>query len=209
MIEILSVVLLIVVAWNVALRAEQAQRVVLLAAHLGRYRIEKRMEALTEGYLRALGDTHTHGRELLWEQLAVTEQQLLADLTQLHAGLADVWGEKLRISRLPVPLPRAAQLFPAATFGLREALAIHIQGLTRGIQNPQGLPARDRAFVLTAEMLLLQHTCLWFCRSLSRASAHLVARHQTRYEQVLQSVSVETRQAYGGLQGLGMRRAGL
>jgi len=201
MMEILLAALPLVVVWTLAVKAEQGQRVVLLASHLGRYRIEKRMESLTEGYLRALDDTHAHGRDMLWEQLALTEQQLLADLTQLQVGLAEVWGEKLRVSRLPLAIPRAAQLFPAATFGLREALAIHIQGLTQGMLNAKGLCARDRAFVLTAEMLLLQHTCLWFCRTLPRASAHLAFRHQTGYAQVVQSVSDETRKAYTELVG--------
>jgi hypothetical protein len=209
MIEILFVVVLFAGVWTFALRAEQAQRVALLAGHLGRYRIEKRMESLTEGYLRAVGDTQAHGRDLLWEQLALTEQQLLADLTQLHAGLAEVWGEKLRVSRLPVAIPRATLLFPVATFGLREALAIHLQGLTQGVLNTKGLSARDRAFVLTAEMLLLQHTCLWFCRTLPRASAHLAFRHQTRYAQVVQSVSEETRKAYTELVGHRLTQARL
>jgi hypothetical protein len=209
MIEMLFVVVLGVGVWTFALRAEQAQRVALLAQHLGRYRIEKRMESLTEGYLRALGDDQAHGRDLLWEQLALTEQQLLADLTQLQAGLAEVWGEKLRVSRLPVAIPRATLLFPDATFGLREALAIHLQGLTEGMLNAKGLSPRDRAFVLTAEMLLLQHTCLWYCRSLPRASAHLAFRHQTGYAQVVQSVSDETRRAYAELVGHRIARAHL
>ena len=34
---------------------DQRQRIVLLGSHLARYDIEKLMEGLTEGYLRALG----------------------------------------------------------------------------------------------------------------------------------------------------------
>jgi hypothetical protein len=69
------------------------------------------------------------------------------------------------------------------------------------MDNTQGLSPRDRAFTLTAEMLLLQHSCLWFCRTQNRASAHLLLRHKTSYAQVVQSVSLPTRQAYCKLVG--------
>ena len=36
---------------------DQRQRIALLGSHLSRYDIEKLMEGLTEGYLRALGET--------------------------------------------------------------------------------------------------------------------------------------------------------
>ena len=39
----------------------------------------------------------------------------------------------------------------------------------------------------------MQHTCHWFCNSKTVASARLLARHQTTYEQVLASVTPETR----------------
>jgi len=42
----------------------------------------------------------------------------------------------------------------------------------------------------------MQHSCHWFCRSKTIASARMLAQHKTRYEQALQAVSPETRQAY-------------
>jgi hypothetical protein len=50
-------------------------------------------------------------------------------------------------------------------------------------------------------MLLLQHSCHWFCKSKSVASARVLVRHQTPYAQVLASVSPETRRAYLDLLG--------
>jgi hypothetical protein len=47
-----------------------------------------------------------------------------------------------------------------------------------------------------AEMFLMQHSCHWFCRSKTIASARMLAQHQTRYEQALDAVSPETREAY-------------
>ena len=60
-------------------------------------------------------------------------------------------------------------------------------------------PARERAFTLSAELFLMQHSCHWFCRSRTIASARLLARHQTPHAQVLASVSPETRNAYAAL----------
>lgn len=48
---------------------------------------------------------------------------------------------------------------------------------------------KRRAFTMTAELMLMQHTCHWFCRSRTVASMRLLARHKTAYEQVLQSVA--------------------
>jgi hypothetical protein len=53
--------------------------------------------------------------------------------------------------------------------------------------------------MLSAELYLMQHTCHWFCKSRTVASARLLARHKTSYQQVLESVSPQTRQAYEAL----------
>ena len=47
-----------------------------------------------------------------------------------------------------------------------------------------------------AQLLLMQHTCHWFCRSKSTASVRMQVRHQTSYAQLLAAVSPQTRQAY-------------
>ena len=54
---------------------------------------------------------------------------------------------------------------------------------------------------MMAELFLMQHSCHWFCKSKPVASARLILRHQTPYEQVLQSVAPDTRQAYLALTG--------
>jgi hypothetical protein len=45
-------------------------------------------------------------------------------------------------------------------------------------------------------MLLMQHSCHWFCRSRALACARLLAHHHTSYEQVLESVDPTTREDY-------------
>ncbi|MDB5878990.1 MAG: hypothetical protein JWQ41_2404, partial [Variovorax sp.] len=51
------------------------------------------------------------------------------------------------------------------------------------------------------ELFLMQHTCHWFCRSKTVASARMMARHQTSYALLLDSVSPTTRAAYQTLVG--------
>ena len=55
---------------------------------------------------------------------------------------------------------------------------------------------KRRAFTMTAELMLMQHTCHWFCKSRTVAAMRLIARHKTAYEQVLESVAPATRKAY-------------
>jgi hypothetical protein len=64
------------------------------------------------------------------------------------------------------------------------------------VENSHGLTPRDKAYTLSAELFLMQHTCHWYCRSRAVASARLLARHQTSYAQVLAAVAPSTRQAY-------------
>jgi acyl transferase domain-containing protein len=82
---------------------------------------------------------------------------------------------------------------------MRQALAIHAQGIERAVRNESGLSLRDKAYTLSAELFFMQHTCHWFCKSRAIASARLMARHQTPHAQVLASVTPATRAAYSAL----------
>jgi hypothetical protein len=97
---------------------------------------------------------------------------------------------------LKLALPGIDKVLPQATFDTRRVLQIHAQGIDRVVRNVASLAPRDRAFMLMAEMFLMQHSCHWFCRSKTIASARMMAQHQTRYEQALDAVSPETREAY-------------
>ncbi|AVS75284.1 hypothetical protein [Paracidovorax cattleyae] len=180
---------------------QQRRRIGLLARHLANYQIEKLMENLLEGYLRALGEKEEARRDQIWQLLRTTEQQLAEQFQRFAAEFSQVPHEKTRVSRIPVALPFALQLFPAASFDLRQAFVVHAQGIARGVRNDAGLTQRDKAFTLTAELLLMQHTCHWFCKSKTVASARMVARHRTPHQQLVESVSPETRRAYLALVG--------
>lgn len=180
---------------------DQNRCIALLGSHLGRYQIEKLMESLTEGYLRALGESDAERRAQIWNLLGTTELELCAQFNRFAAGISGVDAADARVSRLPVFIPFVDRLFPGATFDLRQALAIHAQGIDRAAKNELNQPLKNKAFTLSAEMFLMQHTCHWYCRSRTVASARMLARHKTSYEQVLASVSPETRQAYCALIG--------
>jgi hypothetical protein len=74
--------------------------------------------------------------------------------------------------------------------------SVHETDIDALVRNEAGLAQKDKAFTLTAELLLMQHSCQWFCRSKATASARMMARHQTPHEQLVASVSAETRNAY-------------
>lgn len=200
--ELLIVLLLLAIGVQVAKAREQRQRIALLGGYLARYQIEKLMENLTEGYLRALDADDAERRAQIWRMLETGEVELSAQLQRLVEDFSRIWGDLALVSTLPVALPLATKLFPRATFDLRQALTIHAEGIAAVVANEAGRSPRDKAHMLTAELFLLQHSCHWFCRSGAVASARLLARHQTNHAQVLAAVSPRTREAYQRLTGV-------
>lgn len=180
-------------------RREEGQRIALLGSLLHNYRLEERMQQLTDGYLRALGEADAERAAPIWQNLGTTEEALQRELQQLADDLKDVWGERLRVSCWPVGVPMATRLFPQYSFDLRALVQLHAGAVAEVLRNDQGLSRRDRAFRATAELLLFQHSCHWFCRSKNVASARLLARHRSTYEQVLAAVAPATREAYESL----------
>ncbi len=179
---------------------EQQRRIALLGAALGKYQIEQLMENLTEGYLRWLGENDPARREQVWSLLGTTEQSLVAQFNSFARDFARVDAPQAQVSKLPFTIPFAQPLLPGARlFDARKAFALHAHGIEATVQNLQQLSARDRAFTMTAELYLMQHTCHWFCRSRTVASARLLARHKTSYRQVVDAVLPETRRAYQAL----------
>ena len=86
---------------------EQRKRIAILGMHLSHYQIEKLMEALTEGYMRALGESSAERRDQVWSLLSTTEQQLSEQFSRFAADFAKVSEEDARVSRLPIALPFA------------------------------------------------------------------------------------------------------
>jgi len=188
------------VGYTLKSRAE-GRRIALLGLHLGNYQIEKLMETLTDGYARALGENDAARRGSIWQLMNGTEEKLAAQFKQLADSMAKVDAAETGVNLWPWPLSEAAPWAPSACFDLRKALKIHADGLVRAADRSTDISPSSRAFTLSAELFLMQHTCHWFCKSKTIASARMLVRHQTTYEMVLQSVSPETRQAYSALVG--------
>ncbi len=128
---------------------EQRRRIALLAQHLGEYRVEKLMETLTQGYLRALGEADPERAGSIWQLLASAEQDLATQFSRFAAGFARVDAAQTRVSTIPWALPLADRLFPQATFDVRDAFRLHADGIARVVGNAAGLSPKDKAFTLS------------------------------------------------------------
>lgn len=175
---------------------DQRRRIAVLGQQLQHYSLEKHIEALVEGYLRALGEEDASRSEQIWGLMRTHETALADQLGRLARDMARLDADTVRVSKLAWGIPFADKLFPTATFDLREAIDIHARGVAAAVAEQPGRSDKDKAFTVMAEMYLFQHTCHWFCRSKNIASARLMARHRTAYKQVVAAVSPETRRAY-------------
>ena len=200
--EFLTLVVLVAIGTYVLKTRDQTRRIRLLGSHLGQYQIEKLMETLTDGYLRCLGEKDESRREQIWALLAQSELALSSQFDKFAAGFAKVDVAQTRVSKLPIALPFADRLLPGATFDVRQVFLVHARGIAAAAANTAQQSPRDKAFKLSAELFLMQHTCHWFCRSRAVASARLQVRHQTSHAMALASVSPATREAYRALTGV-------
>ena len=192
--EFFSLLILVLLVVQVLNRRGQRTRTALLAEHLRPYAIEQGMEQLTHAYMRALDEKDADRQRQIWQLQAPTEARLAEDFVSLAASFSRLPPPQARTPK--VAIPYLEKLAPQASFDMRRALAIHAEGIGHAVRNTAQLPERNRAFLILAEMLLMQHTCHWFCRSRTVASARMLARHQTSYDKALASVSAATRKAY-------------
>jgi hypothetical protein len=199
--EFLTLAALLLLAAYLQKTREQKKRIALLGGHLGRYQIETLMENLTQGYLRCLGEDDPARRDQIWKLLDTTEQTLVGQFQRFAADFARVGDAEARVSTLPLALPFADRLFPARSFDMRRALAIHARGIADAAANSLQQAPKRKAYTMSAELFLMQHTCHWYCRSRAVASARMLARHKTPYAQLVDSVAPATRRDYRALVG--------
>jgi len=199
--ELLTLTAALLLAVYLLKTRDQKKRIALLGGHLARYQIETLMENLTEGYLRCLGEDDPARREQIWKLLDTTEQTLAGQFQRFAADFARVEEADARVSTLPLSLPFADRLFPARSFDMRRALAIHARGIADAAANSLQQAPKRKAYTMSAELFLMQHTCHWYCRSRAVASARMLARHKTPYAQLVDSVAPATRRDYCALVG--------
>lgn len=197
--EIVVLVLILAFVGHTFQARDERKRIGLLAHYLGQYQIEKLMETLTEGYMRALGETDAQRQAQIWSMLTTTETALCEQFRRFVIDLSKLDATAARVSKLPLSIYYTARLLPTASFDLRKMLAIHAHGIDHAVANCSQRSDKDKAFTVLAEIFLMQHTCHWFCKSKTVASTRLVLRHQTPYAKVLDSVAADTRHAYCAL----------
>ena len=163
--DVFLIALFVAAGLHLAKVRYQAARIALLGSYLAPFQLEKLMENLTQGYLRALGEADAERRAQIWALLASSETQLGEQFSRFSSSFNKVEEPQARISKLPLALPFATQLLPALSFDARRAFAIHAQGFQEAAQNARGLSPRDKAFTMSAELFLMQHTCHWYCKS--------------------------------------------
>lgn len=194
-------------AWSIKWRAER-ERVQRLALHLQPYEIEKLMQTLSEGYVRALGENDAQRRLAIWHLLEPAERKLAEQLQGLAHDFGKLPAEQARIIVLPLSWLMAfagrllPQLLARHSVDMRELLRLHARGVARAVEAGGPSPSA-RAHKVLAEMLLTQHSCHWYCKSRAVASARLLARHQSAHQKVLASVDASTRADYLALTGQG------
>ena len=196
--DFLTLAIIVTTILYVLKKQEQRQHTQLLAQYLSRFQIEKLMASLMEGYLRVLGEPDVARREQIWTVLGNTESSLATQFQRFADEFATLPPEQTRTSTLPLALPYMDKIMPAATLDVRAMMKLHAQAIA-AVQVGGAVDEEERkrrAFVMTAELMLMQHSCHWFCKSRTVASLRLVARHKTPYEQVLQSVAPATLKAY-------------
>lgn len=194
--NIASTLLIAVVAWMALRMHYQRTRIARLGRHLAGVQLERHMETLTQGYTRAIHEASEARQRQVLETFAQAEQTVAAQVQLLADALQKESRETTRISMLPLCLPYADRFLPIPTRDFRALLQIHAAGLRHVADNEGHWGPKERAYHLSAELYLLQHSCHWYCKSRAVADARLALRHQVKHEKVLDSVSAATRSAY-------------
>ncbi len=194
--DLFSALLIALVAGWALRMHDQRTRIALLGRHLKGLQIERLMETLTQGYTRAIHEASEARQIQVLESFAQAEHTVAAQAQSLADALQRESMQATRMSTLPVHIPYAERFLPVPTRDFRALLHIHADGLRRAADNEEGWDAKTRAYHLSAELYLLQHSCHWFCKSRSVADARLMLRHQVTHQKVLDSVSGATRAAY-------------
>jgi len=199
--DIFVLVALLAFGVHVLKSREQKERIALLGSYLGKFQIEKLMQDVLDGYQRALGEADVDRQAQVLRYLEPQEQTLVEQFNRFVLEFAEVYEARARVSRLPLALPFVSLAVPSSTFDLRKLMGVHGRGISQAVANAQGLSAKRKAFTVMAELLLMQHSCHWFCRSKLVASARMMARHKTAYPQLVEAVAAETRRAYQAVVG--------
>ena len=188
--------LLLFVGYQMLRARYQRAHVLLLRQYLSSLQLERHMETLTEGYARAIKETDASRQHQVLSLFAQTENAVAAQVQSLADAIKKESLRTVSLGILPFCLPYAEQFLPSVTRDFRQLLQIHAKGLRYVVENEGNWDEKSRAYHLSAELYLFQHSCHWFCKSRTVADARLMMRHQVQHQKVLASVSDVTRVGY-------------
>jgi hypothetical protein len=194
--DIVLTLLIIIAGWQVVRVRYQRAHITLLARHLSNLQLERHMENLTQGYLRAIHEESASRQLQILETYAQTERTVASQVQTLANAVHKESRQAASLCSLALCVPYVERFLPAFTRDFRELLQIHAAGLRYVVDNESGWDLKTRAFHLSAELYLLQHSCHWFCKSRAVADARLMLKHQVNHQKTLDSVSSVTRNAY-------------
>lgn len=177
-------------------RHDQARRIGFLSQHLDGLQLERHMQALTQGYLRVLAEDDAERRHQGWAGFSGIEAMAASQLETLVRRVSGAPNELTRMGKWLLHVPYIERLNVQATRDFKPLLRLHADGLREVVDNLAEQTPKQRAYRLSAELLLFQHSCHWFCKSRALADARLGAAHRVTHAKVLESVSDRTRQAY-------------
>jgi len=189
-------VLLAFITWHILRLRYQRSRVALLAGQLSGLQLERHMESLAEGYARAIHEEDEVRQLQVLAMFEQTENSAAMQLRSLAAALQKEDPQPYGMGVLRICVPYVERFFPGVTRDFRKLVRIHADGLRFVVDNIPGWDLKTRAYHLSAELYLFQHSCHWFCNSKSVADARLMLRHQVTHQKVLESVSDGTRSSY-------------
>ncbi|HJD44182.1 MAG TPA: hypothetical protein H9906_04035 [Candidatus Paenalcaligenes intestinipullorum] len=190
------ILLTLFIVWQVLRVRYQRAHIALLGQQLAQFQLEKHMETLTSGYTRAIQDSSESRQLQIFDTLHQTEYAVAAQLQGLAKALDKLDPKITQFGVWPICVPFVERVLPSAARDFRQLVALHAAGIKRLVDNDDQLEIKPRAFHLSAELYLFQHSCHWFCKSKTVADARLLVRHQVDYKKVLASVSEQTRRQY-------------
>lgn len=195
--EFALILFIIAMAWHVLRVRYQRARIALLASHLTNMNLERHMETLTQGYTRAIHEDNESRQRQVLDTFTQTEKVVAANVHKLAESMQKESAADTAMGTFAFCVPYIERcVSPASLLDFRALLHIHAAGLRTAIDNPSDMDLKQRAFHISAELYLLQHSCHWFCKSRGVADARLLLRHKVDHKKVLESVSSTTRAAY-------------
>ncbi|PLC53031.1 hypothetical protein CR155_14595 [Pollutimonas nitritireducens] len=194
--ETVLTLLMVVAVWQLLRVRYQRTHIALLGHHLASLQLERHIETLTQGHTRAIQEKDETRQIQVLETFGLTERAVAAQVQSLADAMQKESAQDTSMSALPFCVPYAERFLPSALRDFRKLLHIHAAGLRHALDNEGRWDAKTRAYHLSAELYLLQHSCHWFCKSRAVANARLLLRHQVNHQKVLESVTAMTRASY-------------